>query len=128
AEGLRVLVVDDNRDAATSMGLLLDVMGLDNRVAFDGASALDVAGAFLPDVALLDIGMPGMDGYALARELRADPRHRDLLIVALTGWGGEADRQRTRDAGFDEHLSKPVDVHALRTLLHEMQGRRRAAA
>ena len=128
AEGLRVLVVDDNRDAATSMALLLDVMGLDNRVAFDGASALDVAGTFQPDVALLDIGMPGMDGYAVARELRADPRHRNLVIVALTGWGGEADRQRTRDAGFDEHLSKPVDVHALRALLHEMQGRRRAAA
>ncbi|TZF89861.1 hybrid sensor histidine kinase/response regulator [Cognatilysobacter lacus] len=113
----RVLVVDDNVDAAESMGMVLDLLGLEHRVVYDGSSALDISEAFVPDVVLLDIGMPGMDGYEVARRLRRTAGGSEMRLIALTGWSQPQDRERTRAAGFDHHLSKPVDIGALQSLL-----------
>ena len=113
----RVLVVDDNRDAAESMGVLLEFLGASVKVAHDGPSALGVFAVQKPAVVLLDIGMPGMDGYEVARRLRALPEGNDATLIALTGWGQDEDRARTRAAGFDHHLVKPADIEALRALL-----------
>jgi PAS domain S-box-containing protein len=112
-DGQRILVVDDNRDAADSLGMLLELEGALVQVVYDGRSAVEAARATPPAAVLLDLGMPGMDGYEVARQLRSDEKLRGLRIVALTGWGQEADRERTRAAGFDHHLTKPVDVSAL---------------
>jgi CheY-like chemotaxis protein len=117
APARRVLVVDDNRDAADSLGLLLKALGNDVQVAHDGASALDAARTYRPGVVLLDLGMPGMNGYEVARALRAQPGLEDVVLVALTGWGQKEDRLRSRAAGFDHHLIKPVDLAALQALL-----------
>jgi CheY-like chemotaxis protein len=106
---VRVLVVDDNRDGADSMVLLLTSMGFDARAVYDGPAALDVAREFRPSIALLDIGMPGMDGYELCRRLRAQ-RGESIRIVALTGWGQDQHRNEALDAGFDAYLTKPVDA------------------
>ncbi|MET0534081.1 MAG: ATP-binding protein [Steroidobacter sp.] len=114
-QGPRVLVVDDNRDAADSTGLLLANLGGDVRVVYDGASALDLLRTFEPALILLDIGMPEMDGYQLCRRVRA-LKGTDVSIVAITGWGQEEDRRRALEAGFDTHLTKPVDVAALASL------------
>jgi two-component system CheB/CheR fusion protein len=111
--GQRILVVDDNRDAADSLGMLLELEGALAQVVYDGRSAVAAARATPPGAVLLDLGMPGMDGYEVARQLRADERLRAVRIVALTGWGQQADRERTRAAGFDLHMTKPVDIHAL---------------
>jgi CheY-like chemotaxis protein len=117
----RVLIVDDNVDAARTLGLMLESLGHRTRVAFDGANALKLAEEFAPEVVLLDLGMPGIDGFEVARRLRrtADPA---LHIIAVTGWGQDADRQRSRAAGFDLHLVKPVDAgllaQALETRAH----------
>lgn len=108
----RVLVVDDNADAADSLAMLLQVRGDDVRVAYDGEEALFAEQEFMPDVLLLDIGMPKLSGYEVARRVR-DARGRGVLIVAITGWGQEDDRQRAREAGFDHHFTKPVDYAAL---------------
>jgi len=114
----RVLVVDDNRDAASTLNRLLTrIYGQEVRVAHDGRAALDAAGEFRPEVVLLDIGLPDLDGYEVARRLRARTDLPRPYIAALTGWGQEADRQRSRDAGFDRHLVKPVDPDILRDLL-----------
>ncbi|HEX5273590.1 MAG TPA: response regulator [Gemmataceae bacterium] len=113
----KVLVVDDNRDAAESLGLLLEVSGHQVCVCHDGASALRAAGDYGPDAVLLDIGLPGMDGYEIARRLRADPATRGALLIALTGYGQVEDQQRAREAGFDYHLIKPADLEALTGLL-----------
>lgn len=116
----RVLVVDDNRDAAVSLGRLLErLYGQEVRVAHDGPSALATAEQFHPDVILLDIGMPGMDGHEVARRLRQRPDFAHTLLVAITGWGQEADRQRSSQAGFQRHLVKPVDPAEIRALLAE---------
>jgi CheY-like chemotaxis protein len=115
--GVRVLVVDDNADAADSLGLLLGHLGADVRVAHSGEDALDILAGFHPDLVLLDIGMPHLDGYAVARRIRAMPGHADLTLVALTGWGQEEDRRLSREAGFDYHLIKPTDLSALQTLI-----------
>ncbi|MDQ3287497.1 MAG: ATP-binding protein [Pseudomonadota bacterium] len=115
--GLRVLVVDDNVDAAMSLGMVMDLLGIEHEVLFTGQEALDLAGRFLPHAVLLDIGMPGMDGYEVARRLRSDPRHAHTTLVALTGWSQMQDQQRARDAGFDHHFSKPADIGALQRLL-----------
>jgi CheY-like chemotaxis protein len=113
----RVLIVDDNIDAAQSLGMLLSAGGHQCHVAGGGEEALEVAGCIDPDIFLLDIGMPGMNGYELARRLRAIPQFQPALLVALTGWGNEEDRQKSLAAGFDAHLVKPVSVSALGELL-----------
>ncbi len=113
----RILVVDDNRDAADMLASLLGANGHDVRVAHDGEAALSVAAVFKPDVGFLDIGMPVMDGYELAARLRADSRHPDLFLVAITGWGQEEDRRRALSVGFDAHLTKPADPNQIAALL-----------
>ncbi|AXK72782.1 response regulator [Lysobacter sp. TY2-98] len=117
SEPARVLVVDDNVDAAESMGMVLDLLGIEHRVVFDGAAALAAMAEFRPDIVLLDIGMPGMDGCEVARRVRADSAYDGVRLVALTGWSQAQDRERTRAAGFDQHLSKPVDIGALQELV-----------
>ncbi|HEX2220963.1 MAG TPA: response regulator, partial [Candidatus Limnocylindria bacterium] len=114
---LRILVVDDNVDAATSLSELLSLSGHDCRVARDGASALRMAETLRPDVVFLDIGLPEMNGYDVARELRRHDWGRALRLVALTGWGQADDRARSRDAGFDHHLVKPVEYAVVESLL-----------
>ena len=113
----RILVVDDNRDAANSLGALLEMLGADVRVVHDGEAALDAFDAFRPRVTLLDIGMPGMDGYEVARRIRARPDAHNAALIALTGWGQEQDRRRTAEAGFDCHLTKPVDIDTVAAAL-----------
>jgi CheY-like chemotaxis protein len=113
----RILVADDNVDSANSLGMLLKIIGHDVRTARDGNEALTVAADFRPDVMLLDIGMPGMDGYELARRVREQPWGKSAMLIAVTGWGQDQDRQRSRDAGFDQHLVKPVELEALEKLL-----------
>jgi len=114
---LRVLVVDDNRDAAETLSALLAIMGHTAPVAADGRQALGIIEGFRPHVVFLDIGMPGMSGFEVAQAVRSDPQFDDVRLVALTGWGGEADRARTRDAGFDAHLTKPATVAAIEAVL-----------
>jgi CheY-like chemotaxis protein len=117
AESLRVLVVDDNRDAAESLGLLLEHMVAAVRVTNDGPAALAAFGEFQPDLVLLDIGMPEMDGYEVVRRLRELPQTRRAIVAALTGWGQDDDRRRVREAGFDHHLVKPASLDDLRSLI-----------
>jgi CheY-like chemotaxis protein len=104
----RILVADDNSDAAGSLALRLELAGHEVRTAEDGVQALAVARTFKPEVVLLDLGMPAMDGYETARHLRRLAGGRDTRLIALTGWGQQQDRQRTAEAGFDVHLVKPV--------------------
>jgi len=118
----RILVVDDNVDAATSLQLLLKSLGHEALAVFDGQQALSTALAFRPDVVLLDIGMPGLDGYEVARRLRKSKRGEPLRIIAVTGWGLEADRARSREAGFDVHLVKPVDPTVLTSVIGNNNG------
>jgi signal transduction histidine kinase len=115
--GRRVLVVDDNHDAADTLALLLESDGADVRVAYDGRTALALADDFLPHSVLLDLGMPGMDGYEVARRLRLDERYAETDIIALTGWAQDADRRQTRNRGFTHHLTKPVGMDALLRVL-----------
>jgi len=112
APAKRVLVVDDNADAADSLAMLLQVRGDEVRIAYDGEEALVAEEDFRPGIVLLDIGMPKLSGYDVARRLR-ELRGNALFIVAITGWGQEEDRQRAREAGFDHHFTKPVDYAAL---------------
>jgi CheY-like chemotaxis protein len=112
----RILVVDDSKDGADSLAMVLKMLGADSDVAYDGPSALEAIRANRPAVVLLDIGMPGMDGYEVAARIRADPACRDVRLVALTGWGSEEERRRSREAGFDDHWVKPVDPARLREL------------
>ena len=105
----RVLLVDDNRDFALSLAALLELEGHDVRTTFEAASAETVAGEFRPDIAFLDLGLPHVNGFELARRLRAQPHTNGTVLVAVTGWGKEEDRQRSREAGFDLHLVKPVE-------------------
>jgi PAS domain S-box-containing protein len=120
-KGLRVLVVDDNVDSADSMALLLSLDGHETRTAFDGPGALTAAAEFLPQAVLLDIGLPGMDGYEVARRMRELPELQDVLMIAITGYGQEDDRTRSKAAGFDHHLVKPVDPDALSALLSSLK-------
>jgi signal transduction histidine kinase/ActR/RegA family two-component response regulator len=117
ARGMRVLVVDDNRDSAETLGLLLQTLDIDNRVVFDGESALEAFESYRPTAVFLDIGMPGMDGYEVARRLRRLPRGEQVGVIALTGWGQESDQARTRQAGFDFHMTKPADFSELQRIL-----------
>ncbi len=119
--GRRVLVVDDNVDAADSLAVLLRLQGHDVRVAHDGPTALQIVKVHRPELVFLDIGMPGMDGYEVARRLRQEPGLEKVRLAALTGWGQQEDRRRTAEAGFDLHLVKPVEPMVLEELLAEIQ-------
>jgi CheY-like chemotaxis protein/two-component sensor histidine kinase len=113
----RILVVDDNRDSADSLALMLRLKGNATQTAYDGLEAVEAAAAFRPDLVLLDIGMPKLNGYDAARRLRDQPWGRNIMLVALTGWGQEEDRRKSREAGFDLHMAKPIEAAALDELL-----------
>ena len=113
----RILVVDDNRDSAETLGLLLDMKGNHTQIAHDGLEAVAAAAAFKPDVVLLDIGLPELNGYEAAQRIRELPGGKTMILIALTGWGQEEDHQKSRDAGFDGHLVKPLDLDALMKML-----------
>jgi CheY-like chemotaxis protein len=115
----RILVVDDNEDGANSLGQMLQIMGNDVRVAHDGLAAIEAAEDFRPQVILLDIGMPKLDGYDACRRIRKKPWGKSTVLIALTGWGQEEDRRRTSAAGFDYHLVKPVESSTLLKVLEE---------
>jgi CheY-like chemotaxis protein len=113
----RILIADDNADSAESMGMLLRLMGNDVRIASDGLEAVEQAAAFQPDIVLMDIGMPRLDGYEAARRIRNQPWSRDTLLVAVTGWGPSDDDEEATAAGFDRHFTKPLDPAELRRLV-----------
>jgi signal transduction histidine kinase len=113
----RILAVDDNRDAADSLALMLQMMGHETHTAYDGLEAVQAAATFRPELVLLDIGLPNMNGYDVARQIRQQPWGNGLALIALTGWGQEEDKRRAFEAGFDHHLTKPVEAAALERLL-----------
>jgi CheY-like chemotaxis protein len=116
----RVLVVDDNKDLALSMARLLQLLGYEVETVFDGPNGIEAARKFQPRVVLLDIGLPNMDGYEVARTLREEG-FRDTLIIAVSGYGQEEDRQRSREAGMDYHVTKPVDVKSITALIRKAE-------
>ncbi|HET7204485.1 MAG TPA: ATP-binding protein, partial [Steroidobacteraceae bacterium] len=118
----RVLIVDDNTDAAEGLAMLLRAHGLDAHVAYRGGDALSIASALRPDIVLLDLGLPDIPGEDVARQLRQAEWSRTARLIAITGWGQEADRERTREAGFDLHLVKPVDPEVLLGIIGESRG------
>jgi PAS domain S-box-containing protein len=124
--GQRILVVDDNVDAAETLSALLRCLGADVLTVHDGPAALEGLRTHRPSAAVLDIGMPGMDGYEVARRTRAEPDGAELLLIALTGWGNEEDRRRSREAGIDHHLVKPVELDVLENLLAARHARQAA--
>ena len=129
---LRMLVVDDNRDSVDSLATLLRLMGNDVHMAFDGVEAVHAAHTYKPDVMLLDVGLPLRNGYEVARLIRGEAWGRNMVLIALTGWGQEQVRKQSREAGFDHHLVKPVDPKALMALVAELfngqrKGNRRGA-
>ena len=111
------MVVDDNHDAADSLAAVLKMLGAEVRVTHDGQAALDALDAFRPAAVFLDLGMPGMDGYQTARQIRLRDGTRALKLIALTGWGQDSDRRQTEAAGFNQHLVKPADVETLQAVL-----------
>ena len=113
----RVLIVEDNQDAGEMYRVLMELAGYEVLVAVNGTQGLELLKTARPDVALVDIGLPGMDGYELAQRFRAEPDGKGVLLVALTGYGSPTDRDRSRQAGFDLHLIKPVDPDILTSLL-----------
>ena len=113
----RILVADDNRDAADSLAMMLRLAGHEVHAVHDGQEAVEAAGWFRPDLALLDIGMPRLNGFDAARRIREQPWGKHMLLVAITGWGQEEDKRRATEAGFDRHLTKPVEPAALEKLL-----------
>ncbi|HUQ70071.1 MAG TPA: ATP-binding protein [Planctomycetaceae bacterium] len=123
AHSLKVLVVDDNVDAAKGIARLLQAYGHESREAHEGAAAMQTALEYVPDVVLLDIGLPVITGYQVAKWIRQEPALKDVVLVALTGYGQESDRQLSQDAGFDHHLVKPVDFAKIETILSEVAGR-----
>jgi CheY-like chemotaxis protein len=112
-----VLVVDDNTDSADSLVTLLELLGHTTVAAYDGLSALEVAEQFRPEVVLLDLGLPRLNGFEVCAMIRKQPWGKDTVLVAASGWGQEADRKKSADAGFDHHLVKPLDYGELRKLL-----------
>jgi CheY-like chemotaxis protein len=116
AGSCRVLIAEDIPDAAEMLRLMVESMGHEVRIAADGVQAVSIAREFTPRIALLDIGMPRMDGYEAARQIRA-ALGQDVILVALTGWGQEEDHRRSREAGFDRHLTKPADPEVLEALI-----------
>jgi len=119
----RVLVVDDNIDSADSITSLLEASGHDVKVAYSAEKALEMAAEYQPEIMLLDIGLPEMDGYEVAKRLRQNLQLKDLRLIALTGYGQDSDRQRSREAGFDAHVIKPVDLQTLSELLASLMKR-----
>jgi CheY-like chemotaxis protein len=119
----RILVVDDNRDAATSVAVLLRLMNNDVRTAHDGVDAIEVAQAFQPQVILMDMGMPRLNGYEATRRIREQPWGKPMTIIAVTGWGQEGDKEWSHEAGCDGHLVKPVNLSDLEKLLSELARR-----
>jgi CheY-like chemotaxis protein len=119
----RVLIVDDNEDAANSLALILELGGHETASVYTAVDALQRAAAFRPEVVLLDIGLPGMDGYEVAQKMRELPGLRDIRLVAVTGYGRSDDRIRAREAGFDDHLTKPVEFAALERTLAGLRAR-----
>ena len=113
----RILVVDDNEDSAASLATMFEMLGHDARAVFDGVAAVETAESFKPDVVLLDIGLPKMNGLAAARKIREHPWGQAILLIAVTGWSDEKDKRQSAEAGFDLHLVKPVDPTALENVL-----------
>jgi CheY-like chemotaxis protein len=124
AAGVRILVVDDNVDAADSLAQVLSLSGYDTRTAYDGAAVGAIVDAWQPEVVLLDLGLPSLSGYEVAQRLRQTMAGRALYLIAVTGWGSADDRRRTATAGFDEHLTKPVDPERLLQALAEARRHR----
>jgi CheY-like chemotaxis protein len=124
---LRLLIVDDNRDAAETLGMYLESAGHEIHLAFDGADALARVASIHPDACLLDVGLPDMNGYELARRLRELPETRRTSMFAITGYGSKNDREHSAHAGIQHHLTKPVDTAVLKQLLAEITPRAKAA-
>lgn len=116
----RILVVDDNQDSALSLAMMLSIMGHETRTANDGESAVAAAESFLPDVVLLDIGLPKLNGYEVAQRIREQPWGAAMFLIAVTGWGQEEDRQRSSEVGLNVHMVKPVEPAALEKLLADL--------
>ncbi len=117
----KILIVDDNKDLVKILEMALNVWGHDVRVANDGLSGIEMAHSFVPDVVILDIGMPGMDGYAVCKVMRKDPKLKNSLFIAQTGWGSPEHRRLSKDAGFHYHLVKPFDLASLHLLLESKE-------
>ena len=118
-----ILIVDDNRDGADSLSELLNLMGHNTRTAYDGQQGVELAAEYRPEVILFDIGMPKLNGYEACRLIRQQLWGKEIVLIAVTGWGQSKDRKRTHEAGFDHHLVKPVDPNALVTILAELHQR-----
>jgi CheY-like chemotaxis protein len=116
----RILVVDDNQDTADSLALMLEALGHEARTAYDGARAIVVADEFRPDVILMDIGMPRFNGFQAAQRIRAQPWADRVVLIAITGWARDEDKRCSKEAGFDAHLTKPIDLELLFRLLSAM--------
>jgi CheY-like chemotaxis protein len=115
-ESRRILIADDNQDAAEALGMLLKIAGHEAHLAHDGTTALDLAERLKPDVVVLDIGMPALNGYQVAERIRAAAWGRRMVLIAVTGWGQESDKRKAQTAGFDHHLTKPMDPAELELL------------
>jgi len=126
--GFRILVVDDNHDSALSLAMMLSIMGHETRTANDGESAVTTAESFLPDVVLLDIGLPKLNGYEVAQRIREQAWGKAMFLIAVTGWGQEEDRRRSTEVGLDVHMVKPVEPAALERLLATLAQNRKGAA
>ncbi len=116
----RILIADDNEDSVMTLAMLFEMAGDETQSAQDGIGAIAAAEAFRPEIALLDIGMPGLSGYEVARRIRACPWGKAMVLVALTGWGQAEDRQKAKAAGFNAHMVKPVDHDMLLKLLDDL--------
>ena len=121
AQRFKILVVDDNHDSALSMAMMLSILGHETRTAHDGESAVATAESFLPDVVLLDIGLPKLNGYEVAQRIRGNAWGESMYLIAVTGWGQEEDRQRSTEVGLNQHMVKPVEPAALEKLLAELR-------
>jgi len=120
-QGFRILVVDDNHDSALSLAMMLSIMGHETRTAHDGESAVTTAESFLPEVVLLDIGLPKLNGYEVAQRIREHEWGTSMFLIAVTGWGQEEDRQRSSEVGLNVHMVKPVEPAALERLFAELR-------
>ncbi|CAN5704044.1 hypothetical protein BH23CYA1_BH23CYA1_13250 [soil metagenome] len=116
----RILIVDDNEDSALSLAMLFEITGDETQTAHDGLAAIEAAADSRPDVVLLDIGLPGLNGYEAARAIREQPWGQNMILIALTGWGQPEDRRKSTEAGFDAHMVKPIDHDDLLQLLDEL--------